>query len=161
MLSYCQASVFSSVLSHLNKNMKQQILKPSGVSQLLDRLCYSSQISVTAPCYSSILFRKQQENPSSRHEGMPTQRREEKRVGEHERERERERDLAFGSSFYMFFPFPGPQLCKLSQPGVLFVLPEVLTLVLDLPLTFLCSILSGFSLPCLLATAILDFCFLF
>jgi len=30
------------------------------------------------------------------------------------RERERERNLAFGSSFYMFFPSPGPHLCKLS-----------------------------------------------
>ena len=38
----------------------------------------------------------------------------------------------FGSSFYMFFfsPPPGPVLCKLGQPGALFVLPEVLTLVL-------------------------------
>ena len=35
----------------------------------------------------------------------------------------------FGSSFYMFFPPPGPALCKLGQPGV-FVLPEVLTPVL-------------------------------
>ena len=35
----------------------------------------------------------------------------------------------FGSSFYMFFPLLGPALCKLGQPGVLFVLPEVLTLV--------------------------------
>ena len=47
---------------------------------------------------------------------MPTQRREEK--GE---------PGPFGSSFYMFFPPPGPALCKLGQPGVLFVLPEVLT----------------------------------
>ena len=68
---------------------------------------------------------------------MPTQRFEEKRVEEHvgegERERvrkgekeserggEREREHArgreresFGSSFYMFFPPPGPALCKLG-----------------------------------------------
>ena len=51
-----------------------------------------------------------------------------------ERERERTRTLGrerdpwpFGSSFYMFFPSPGPALCKLGQPGVLFILPEVLT----------------------------------
>ena len=31
----------------------------------------------------------------------------------------------------------------------------------DLPLTFLCSIFAGVSLPCLLATTILDSCFLF
>ena len=37
----------------------------------------------------------------------------------------------FGSSFHMFFPPPpGPVLCKVDQPGVLFVLPEVLTLIL-------------------------------
>ena len=62
-------------------------------------------------------------------EGMPTQRLEEKRVekraGEGERERERERKGAYtwererqrecvGSSFYMFFPPPGPALCKLG-----------------------------------------------
>ena len=41
--------------------------------------------------------------------------------------------LNFGSSFCMFFsPPPGPALCKLGWPGVLFVLPEVLTLVLGL-----------------------------
>ena len=80
-------------------------------------------------------------NPSSKREGMPTQRHEEKRVEECARawEREREREC-FGSSFYMFFPPPGPALCKLGQPGVLFVLPEVLTQVLgpslDLPLSY-------------------------
>ena len=46
----------------------------------------------------------------------------------------------FGSSFYMFFPPPGPDLCKLGQPGVLFVLLEVLTPVFgssfDLPLFY-------------------------
>ena len=36
----------------------------------------------------------------------------------------------FGSSFLMFFPPPGPALCKLGWPGVLFFLPEVLTQVL-------------------------------
>ena len=75
--------------------------------------------------------------------------------GERERERERERESAsFGSSFYMFLA-PGPVLCRLGQPGVSFVLPEVLTPVLS-PRTFLCSIFVGFSLPYLLATTILD-----
>ena len=65
---------------------------------------------------------------------MPTQRLEEKRVeesegeGERERvregEREKERTHAgererkhFGSSFYTFFPPPGPALCKLGLAG--------------------------------------------
>ena len=56
-----------------------------------------------------------------------------------ERERERKKDCtltggrereSFGSSFYMLFPPSGPALCKLGQPGALFVLPEVLTPVL-------------------------------
>ena len=110
-------------------------------SQVLDRPCYSSQvsnrpcfiahrqISVTSPCYSSILFRKQQKIPSSRCEGIPTQRCEEKRVGEHASMWGRERELALAPLF-ICLSLPGPVLCKLGQPGVLFVLPEVLTLVL-------------------------------
>ena len=109
------------------------------VSQLSDRPCYSSQVSNT-PCYSSqrdqwyrsyyssILFRKWQENTFLRHEGMPTQRHEEKKGRTHESVGVGERDpWPFGFSFQKFFPPPGPALCKLGQPGVLFVLPEVLT----------------------------------
>ena len=54
--------------------------------------------------------------------------------------------------FFLCFSLPGPVLCKLGQPGVLFVLSEVLTRVLG-P-SFL--LFRGFSLPGLLATAILD-----
>ena len=78
-------------------------------------------------------------------EGMPAQRLEGKRVeecvgeGETEREREkermhvgeRERDRTrFGSSFYKYFLPPGLPCANWAQPGVLFVLPEVFTLVL-------------------------------
>ena len=41
--------------------------------------------------------------------------------------------LALALLFYMFISpqsLPGPVLCKLGQPGVLFALPEVLTPVL-------------------------------
>ena len=97
--------MISSVLSHLNKNLKQQTLKPSACrSSWTDRVtALRSQIdgvialrqkSVAAPCYSSVLFRKWQENTSSRCEGMPTQRCEEKRA------------WPFGSYFYVFFPPP-------------------------------------------------------
>ena len=41
-----------------------------------------------------------------------------------EREREREREIALAPRF-ICFSLPGPVLCKLGQPGVLFVLPEV------------------------------------
>ena len=44
-------------------------------------------------------------------------------------ERERERVLALAPLF-ICLSLPGPVLCKLGQPGVLFVLPEVLTPVL-------------------------------
>ena len=58
----CQASVYSSVLSRRNKDLEWQALKPSAChsSRVLgrpDRVIALRQISVTAPCYSSILFR--------------------------------------------------------------------------------------------------------
>ena len=55
----------------------------------------------------------------------------EERPSAWERERERERAHALAlAPLFICFPLPGPVLCKLGQPGVLFVLPEVLTLVL-------------------------------
>ena len=63
-----------------------------------------------------------------------------------------ERELALAPLF-ICFSLPGPVLCKLGQPGVLSVLPEVLT---PGPRTFFCFIFAGFSLPCLIATAISD-----
>ena len=71
-----------------------------------------------------------------------------------ERERQKERESETESTctqeretpgplaplFKCFFPPPGPALCKLGQPGVLFVVPKVLTPVLgssfDLPLFY-------------------------
>ena len=68
-------------------------------------------------------------------------------------ERDRKR---FGSSF-MFFPslWACPMQIGLSQECCLSYLRSSLWSS-DLLLTFLCSIFTGFSLPCLLATAILD-----
>ena len=82
------------------------------------------QLSVT---YSSILFRRYQENPSSRREGTSIQRREQKSAPARGGERQRELALA---PLFICFSLPGPVLCKLGQPGVLFVLAEVLTPVL-------------------------------
>ena len=60
----------------------------------MDHVIALRQISVTAQCYSSISFRRQQENLSLRREGMSIQRHEEKSApacrGERERKRERE-----------------------------------------------------------------------
>ena len=50
-----------------------------------------------------------------------------RRVPQHAGERESELALA---PLSLCLSLPGPVLCKLGQPGVLFVLPEVLTLVL-------------------------------
>ena len=87
-------------------------------SQLSDSVTALGQISVTAPCYSSVLFRKYKENTSLRHESMQTQK---TQRGERERQRahlgRREtppQPWPFGSSFYMFSPPPGPALCKLG-----------------------------------------------
>ena len=139
-----------SQLSGLGETMLQLSGLKQTMLQLLDK-------SVLQLCVnSSILFRKQQENPSSRHESMSTQRREEKRVGEHTSMRERD-PQPFGSSFYMFFlPLGLPYVNWASQACCLFYLRSSLQSS-DLPLFFF----VGFSLPCLLATAILDSCFLF
>ena len=48
---------------------------------------------------------------------------------------DRERELALAPLF-ICFSLPGPVLCKLGQPGVLFVLPEVLTPSSDLLFSF-------------------------
>ena len=105
------------------------------VSQLSDRPCYSSQVSNT-PCYSSqrdqwyrsyyssILFRKWQENTFLRHEGMPTQRHEEKKGRTHQSVGVGERDpWPFGFSFYKFFlPLGLPYVKWASQECCLFYL---------------------------------------
>ena len=100
----------------------------------MDHVIALRQISVTAQCYSSILFRRQQENPSSRSEGRLIQRHKEKSAPARRREREREKAGARASEralalLFICLSLPGPVLCKVGQPGV-FVLPEVLTLVL-------------------------------
>ena len=52
-----------------------------------------------------------------------------RRVPQRAGEKEQESELALVPLF-ICFSLPGPVLCKLGQPGVLFVLPEVLTPVL-------------------------------
>ena len=77
------------------------------------------------------------------------------------RERKREHASALAPPFICFFlPLGLTYENWASQGCCLFYLKSSLQ-SLDLPLTFLCSIFTGFSLPCLLATAILDSCCLF
>ena len=87
-------------------------------SQLSDSVTALGQISVTAPCYSSVLFRKYKENTSLRHESMPTQK---TQRGERERQRahragERPHPTPglLAPLFICFFPPPGPAQCKLG-----------------------------------------------
>ena len=82
---------------------------------------------------------------------MSTQRHEEKRVEECARVGKRESSLA--PLFICFVPPPGPSLCKLGLARSAVCSTWSLH---SGPRTFLCSIFTGFSLPCLLATAILD-----
>ena len=95
--------------------------------QLLDKSVL--QLSVTALFYLED-SRKIHPRGVRASRSKDVKRRVPQHAGEREKEMERERESAsFGSSFYMFFP-PGPVLCKLGQPGMLLVLPEVLTPVL-------------------------------
>ena len=79
-------------------------VKALGASQLLDSLCYGS---LTDQFYLEnkgkyILKAWGHAHPKD------VKRR------ERERERKRKRPRPFGSCFYMFFPLPGPALCKLG-----------------------------------------------
>ena len=104
-------------LSCHNKDLEWLTLKsPWHVTALrswLDCVIALREISVTAQSYSSILFRRWQENPSSRREGMLIQRQEEKSAPVCGREREGELALAL---LFIWFPSPtpGPVLCKLG-----------------------------------------------
>ena len=72
--------------------------------------------------------------------------RERERVHAHARGRESPRESTLAPPFICFFFHLGLPYANWAQPGVLFVLSEVFTLVLG----------PSFDLPCLLATAILD-----
>ena len=91
--------------------------------------------------------------------------RETDREAPREREREWERDREGESPLaplFICFPLPLSLPCAnwASQECCLFYLKSSLQSSY-LPLTFLCSIFTGFSLPCLLATTIWDSYFLF
>ena len=75
------------------------------------------------------------------------------RESAHARGRERERESALAPPFMFFFPPPGPALCKLGLARSAVCSTWSLH---SGPWTFFCSFFTGFSLPCLLATAILD-----
>ena len=94
----------------------------------MDRVIALRQISVTALFYLEDSRKIHLQSMRARRT-KDVKRRAPQRAGE--REWERERELALAPFFIcFFFFFSGPVLCKFGQPGVLFVLPEVLTPVL-------------------------------
>ena len=127
--------MFLGSLSRHNKDLERRTLKPSAChsSRVLGKPCYSSQ---TNQCYSSILFRRQQENPSSKCGGMSTQRREEKRVEECASVGKRERASPLAPLF-ICFPLPLGLPCAnwASQECCLFSLKSSLQSS-DLPLFY-------------------------
>ena len=115
----CQGSVISLLLSHHNKDLKQWTLKPLA--------CHSSRTVRVIVLRQISFIQKIRTCRPKRHEEN----------SQRERDRGRETMSMSGretpgplSPLFMFFPPPGATLCKLGQPGVLFVLPEVLTQVL-------------------------------
>ena len=78
------------------------------------------------------------------------QRSDEKSTAAHRRESE----LALAPLF-ICLSLPGPVLCKLGQPGVLFVLPEVLTLVLG-PLFYFPGLFPSLSSQSLILLAVVQ-----
>ena len=85
-------SMFLGSLSRHNKDLERRTLKPSAhhSSRVLDKPCYSSQAN---QCYSSILFRRQQENPRLKEKRVEEcVGREREREGERAHTRDRERE---------------------------------------------------------------------
>ena len=131
------------------------------IKKIIKKLKKIFFFSVTAPFYLEDSRRIQD---SKRREWRSTQGRERVREGERGREKEsahtrgRERDEK-ALWLLLLYVFSSTWACPmqngLSQECCLFCLKSSLWSS-DLPLTFLCSIFAGFSLPCLLATTILD-----
>ena len=126
----------------------QTLLQLSGLEQTTLQLLDKSVF--TAQCYSSVLFRRQQENLSLRHEGTSIQRCEQQSApapgGGAGGQGESESPLA--SPSICSFLLPGPALCKLGLVRSA-VLPEVLTPVLgpsfDLPMFYFRGLFSSLS----------------
>ena len=110
--------VISSVLCRHNKTLKRQ----TSVTAL-------GWASVTAPCYTSVLFRKQRKMyPRGVREGQPIRCKEKRGLR-----------FNFGSCFYVFLlPTSLPYVDWASQEGCLFYLRSSLP-SLDLPLLYFCG----------------------
>ena len=121
--------MFLGSLSRHNKDLEWRTLKPpqrvTALRSWIDRVIALRQISVTALFYLED-SRKLHFQGVRACRSKDTRRRAPQLAGGGG---ERERELALAPLF-ICFSLPGPVLCKLGQPGVLFVLPKVLTPVL-------------------------------
>ena len=122
-------------------------VKALGASQLLDSLCYGSLTD------QFFLENKGKYILKAWGHAHP------KDVKRRERERERERERDPGPLALVFICF----FLSLGLPYVNWASWECCLFYLRSsgPWTFLYSIFTGFSFPCLLATTVLDSCFLF
>ena len=148
--------MFLNSLSPDNKDLERRTLKPPwcvtalgswidrviALRSQMDHVTALTQISVTALFYLED-SRKIHLWGMRAHGSKDTRRRAPQRVGE--------RELALAPLF-ICLSLPGPVLCKLGQPGVVFVLPEVLTPSSDLLLFHFRGLFPSFSV----ATTILD-----
>ena len=158
-----------SSLSRHNKDLEQRTLKPSArhssrcitaLGSWTNRVIALRQINVTALFYleiagESILEAWGNANPKIWREesgGARGRGGERERETVHARGRVRERESALAPPFICFLP-PGPAVCKLGLARSAVCSTWGLH---SGPQTLFCSIFMGFSLPCLLATAILD-----
>ena len=116
--------MFLDSLSCHNKDLEWRTLKPprhvTALRSWIDRVIALRQISVTALFYL-------EDSRKIHLQGVRAHRSKDRSRRAPQRGRERELALAL---LFICFSLPGPVLCKLGQPGVLFLLPEVLTPVL-------------------------------
>ena len=140
--------VISSILSRHNKNLKRRKLKP------LDRLCLSSWTDcVTAPCYSSVLFRNKRKIHPQSMSAYQLKWREEEWKPERARERAPALWLLYLYVFspsapllICFFPLPLglPHVNWAGQESCVFYLRSSLW-SLDLPLFYFCGLFLSLS----------------
>ena len=116
--------MFFSSLSRHNKDLQGRTLKPprhvTALRSWIDHVIALRQISVTALFYL-------EDNRKIHLRGVRAHRSKDAKRRAPQRTCKRELALA---PLFLCFSLPGPVLCKLGQPGVLLVLPEVLTPVL-------------------------------
>ena len=125
--------MFFSSLSCHNKDLEWRPLKPprcvTPLGSWTDCVIALRQISVTALFYLEESRKIHLWGVRARRSKDAKRAPQRTRERERERNRERQRERAL-TPLFICFSLPGPVLCKLGQPGVLVLLPEVLTQVL-------------------------------